>query len=112
MPARADSRTHARIAYVHHASERASDAPVGERFTFNTGAGGEVTGYSVSGARFVRKPTLYISVERRGQPQTPDISVERRKQPQVRYIGVERRAGGEDRPFSVPARRCTKGLIR
>jgi hypothetical protein len=80
---------------------RPSDAfgthPVGERFTFSTGAGGEVTGYLASGARFVRKPTLYISVERRGQPQTPDISVERRKQPQVRYIGVERRAGGEDR---------------
>ncbi len=71
--------------------------PVGEHFTFSTGAGGEVTGYVASGARFVRKPTLYISVERRRQPQTPDTSVERRKQPQVRYIGTERRAGGEDR---------------
>src|SRR5713101_2985433 len=67
--------------------------PVGEHFTFSTGADGEVTGYVASGARFVRKPTLYISVERRRQPQTPDTSVERRKQPQVRYIGVERRAG-------------------
>src|SRR5258708_20503851 len=71
--------------------------PVGEHFTFSTGAGGEVTGYLASGPRFVRKPTFYISVERRRQPQTPDISVERPTQPQVRYIGTARRARWEDR---------------
>jgi D-alanyl-D-alanine carboxypeptidase len=72
--------------------------PVGERLTFSTGAGGEVTGYVASGARFVRKPTLtYIGIERRKQAQGPDVRVERRKQPQVRYIGVERRVSGGDR---------------
>ena len=70
----------------------------GERLTFSTSASGEVTGYDVApGVRFVRKPALYISVERRQRPQGPYIRVERRKQPQVRYIGDERRAGGGDR---------------
>jgi hypothetical protein len=84
--------------FIVRSSGAFATLPFGERLTFSTSASGEVAGYDVaSGARFVRKPTLYISVERRKQPQAPHISVERRKQPQVRYIGVERRAGGGDR---------------
>jgi CubicO group peptidase (beta-lactamase class C family) len=83
--------------FIVRSSGAFATLPFGEHFTFSTGASGEVTGYVTSGARFVRKPTLYISEERRKQPQAPHISVERRKQPQVRYIGDERRAGGGDR---------------
>jgi len=80
----------------------------GERLTFTTGAGGEVTGYVVSGARFVREPAvapldilqaralpqaLYSGIERRKLY----IGVDRRKQLQAPYSGVERRADGSDR---------------
>jgi CubicO group peptidase (beta-lactamase class C family) len=85
--------------FIVRSSGAFATLPFGERLTFGTSAGGEVTGYEVaSGARFVRKPTLvYTGVERRKRPQAPSIRVERRKEPQVRYIGVERRAGGRDR---------------
>src|SRR6266581_2732131 len=80
----------------------------GERLRFTTGAGGEVTGYVVSGARFVREPAvapldilqaralpqaLYSGIERRKL----HIGVDRRKQLQAPYSGVERRADGRDR---------------
>src|SRR2546427_2005260 len=80
----------------------------GERLTFTTSAGGEVTGYVVSGARFVREPAvapldilqaralpqaLYSGMERRKLY----IGVDRRKQLQAPYNGVERRADGSDR---------------
>src|SRR6266849_5612921 len=89
--------------FIMRSSSAFATLPFGERFTFSTGAGGEVTGYEVaSGARFVRKPTLYVSVERRKQPQAPYVNVERRKPPQVRYVGVERRVGGGDRRGQHP----------
>jgi CubicO group peptidase (beta-lactamase class C family) len=91
-------RTPESHAFIVRSSGAFATLPFGERLAFSTSASGEVTGYEVaSGARFVRKPTLYISVERREQPRGPHVSVERRKQPQVRYIGDERRAGGADR---------------
>src|SRR6266536_2749795 len=80
----------------------------GERLRFTTGAGGEVAGYVVSGARFVREPAvapldilqpralpqaLYSGIERRKLY----IGVDRRKQLQAPYRGVERRADGSDR---------------
>src|SRR6266568_1961438 len=80
----------------------------GERLRFTTGAGGEVTGYVVSGARFVREPAvapldilqpralpqaLYSGIERRKLY----IGVDRRKRLQAPYGGVERRADGSDR---------------
>jgi D-alanyl-D-alanine carboxypeptidase len=73
--------------------------PFGERLTFSTNESGEVVGYeAASGARFFRKPTLYVSVERRQQPQGgPYVKVDRRRQPQAPYSGVERRAGGDRR---------------
>jgi len=89
--------------FIVRSSGAFATLPFGERLSFGTGPGGEVTGYEVaSGARFVRKPTLYVSVERRRQPQAPYVSVERRKPPQVRYVGVERRVSGGDRRGQHP----------
>src|SRR5258706_9270837 len=89
--------------FIVRSSGAFATLPFGERLSFGTGPGGEVTGYEVaSGARFVRKPTLYASVERRRQPQAPYVSVERRKPPQVRYVGVERRVSGGDRRGQHP----------
>jgi len=89
--------------FIVRSSGAFATLPFGERLSFGTGPGGEVTGYEVaSGARFVRKPTLYVSVERRKQPQAPYVNVERRKPPQVRYVGVERRVGGGDRRGQHP----------
>ena len=71
----------------------------GERLTFSTGAGGEVTGYDMgSSARFIRErrvqlQALYIGVERRRGGQVPYLGVERRKESQGSYSGVERRRG-------------------
>jgi D-alanyl-D-alanine carboxypeptidase len=61
--------------------------PFGERFTFNTSASGEVTGYVTAGARYVREPA---------QRQARSSS-DRRMQPQADYAGAERRAGGDRR---------------
>src|SRR6266852_4189929 len=80
----------------------------GERLTFTTSASGGVTGYVVSGARFVREPdlvrldilqprtlpqALYSGMERRKLY----IGVDRREQLQAPYNGVERRAGSDRR---------------
>ena len=80
----------------------------GERLTFTTSASGEVTGYVVPGARFVRGPdlvrldilqprtlpqALYSGTERRKLY----IGVDRREQLRAAYSGVERRAGSDRR---------------
>jgi len=80
----------------------------GERLTFTTSASGGVTGYVVSGARFVREPdlvrldilqprtlpqALYSGMERRKLY----IGVDRREQLRAPYSGVERRAGSDRR---------------
>jgi hypothetical protein len=57
--------------------------PFGERFSFTTGAAGQVTGYVTAGARYVREPVP------RG--------IDRRRQPQAGYAGAERRAGVDRR---------------
>src|SRR5229473_1800459 len=96
-------RTPESSAFIMRQSSAFATLAFGERLSFGTGPGGEVTGYEVaSGARFVRKPTLYVSVERRKQPQAPYVSVERRKPSQMRYVGVERRVGGGDRRGQHP----------
>jgi CubicO group peptidase (beta-lactamase class C family) len=98
----------------------------GERLTFTTDAGGEVTGYDMaSSARFVRElafvplaieqlraqpeapytgverrkelQALYTGIERRKQLEQHYAGLDRRKEPQAPYSGVERRAGGSDR---------------
>jgi CubicO group peptidase (beta-lactamase class C family) len=79
-------------AFIMRPSGAFATSPFGERLTFSMNGSGEVTGYdAASGARFARKPTLYISVERRSQPQGPYVRVDRRKQPQPPFTGVERR---------------------
>ncbi|HEX9193568.1 MAG TPA: serine hydrolase domain-containing protein [Burkholderiales bacterium] len=78
--------------------------PFGERFTFSTNAGGEVTGYVTSGARYLRQPaSAPLGIQQpRAQPQALYTATDRRRQPQVPYIGVERRAGGGDRRGQHP----------
>ena len=69
--------------FIMRSSGAFATLPFGERFTFITGAGGAVTGYVTSGARYVREPVP------RG--------IDRRRQPQAGYTGIERRAGGDRR---------------
>jgi hypothetical protein len=89
--------------FIMRPSGAFATSPFGERLAFSTGADGEVTGYdAASGARFVRKPTLYVSVERRTQPQGPYVRVDRRKQPQAPFAGVERRTRGDRRDQPKP----------
>jgi CubicO group peptidase (beta-lactamase class C family) len=69
--------------------------PFGERFTFSTNEAGEITGYSTSGARYLRQP----SSTPLGLPQPLPLqaAMDRRRQPQAPYAGVERRVSGIDR---------------
>jgi D-alanyl-D-alanine carboxypeptidase len=69
--------------------------PFGERLVFSVGAGGDVTGYAASGARFVRAPAQGPIMQ---VPQAIYTGMERRKQPQAPYTGVERRAAGRAQP--------------
>jgi hypothetical protein len=67
----------------------------GERFTFSTGAGGEVTGYVTSGTRYVRQPdSTPLGLP---QPLPLQAAMDRRRQPQAPYTGIERRLSGSDR---------------
>ena len=74
--------------------------PFGERFTFSTNAGGEVTGYVTSGARYVREPASALPGIPR--PRALNAAMDRRRQPQAPYTGEERRSGGEDRRGQRP----------
>jgi hypothetical protein len=105
-------RTRELHTFIMRSSSAFAMLPSGERVTFSTSAGGEITGYVTSGARYVRKPTLtytgaerrkqpqalYTSSERRNQLQAPYVvRVERRKRPQAPRDGVERRSIGDRR---------------
>jgi len=80
--------------FIMRSSGAFATSPFGESLTFTTSENGEVIGYdAASGARFIRKPTLYIGVERRNQPEGPYVRVDRRKS-QAPYGGIERRSGG------------------
>jgi CubicO group peptidase (beta-lactamase class C family) len=69
--------------FVMRSSGAFATLPFGERFSFTTGAAGQVTGYVTAGARYVREPVP------RG--------IDRRRQPQAGYAGAERRAGVDRR---------------
>jgi CubicO group peptidase (beta-lactamase class C family) len=69
--------------FIMRSSGAFATLPFGERFTFTTDGGGRVTGYFISGARYVREPVP------RG--------IDRRTQPQANYAGIERRAGVDRR---------------
>jgi D-alanyl-D-alanine carboxypeptidase len=74
--------------------------PFGERFTFSTDAGGGVTGYVTSGARYVRQPvSTPLGIP---QPRALEAAMDRRRQPQAPYTGVERRSNGTDRRGQRP----------
>jgi CubicO group peptidase (beta-lactamase class C family) len=73
--------------FIMRSSGAFATFPFGERFTFSTSAGGEITGYVTAGARYVREPA---------QRQARSSS-DRRKQPQADYTGAERRTGGDRR---------------
>jgi hypothetical protein len=81
--------------FTMRSSSAFATLPVGERFTFGTDAGGEVTGYVVSGARYVR----HAGAQPPGvpQPRALQAAMDRRRQPQPPYSGVERRAAATDR---------------
>jgi hypothetical protein len=84
---------------LHTFTMRSSGAfatlPFGERFTFSTDAGGEVTGYVTSGARYIREPaSTPLGIP---QPRVLEAAMDRRRHPRAAYAGEERRADGSDR---------------
>jgi D-alanyl-D-alanine carboxypeptidase len=88
-----------RMPELHTFTMRSSGAfgtlAYGERFTFSTGDGGEVTGYVTSGARYLRQPaSTPLGIP---QPRPLEAAMDRRRQPQAPYTGEERRASGTDR---------------
>jgi D-alanyl-D-alanine carboxypeptidase len=81
--------------FIMRSSGAFATLPFGERLTFSVDAGGEVTGYAATGARYARQSDAELP----GVPLLRPIqaALDRRRQPQQPYTGVERRSGGPDR---------------